>query len=73
MRERLNRFAIIWCRLFHTEALRPMKGHYICRTCHRSYPVPWLEGEEYARRAATAARWRHSSGFAVFELQKDRG
>jgi hypothetical protein len=68
MRERWNRFAVVWCRAFHGEAMQPKKGHYLCRTCKRAYPVPWQEGEEYLERVTSASRNR---GFAVYEYQRN--
>jgi len=57
MRNRWERVAEAWCRFFHQDAMRPVKGHYLCRTCKRAYPVPWQEGENYARRAHAANAW----------------
>lgn len=30
-----------WCRWLHRRAMWPIKGHYLCRTCLRSYEVQW--------------------------------
>jgi hypothetical protein len=45
-----NRVAIEWCRTFHPEPYWPVRGHYRCRVCLRSYGVPWREDDEFARR-----------------------
>ncbi len=31
----------IWCRLIHDSPTWPIHGHYHCRTCRRTYRVPW--------------------------------
>jgi len=54
MRDRWRRFAAQYCRWFHHNAMQPIKGHYLCRTCRRAYPVPWGEGVEYLRRLESA-------------------
>jgi hypothetical protein len=43
-----NRASIGWCRTFHPETLWPVHGHYRCRACLRTYPVPWQEGNALA-------------------------
>ena len=30
-----------WCRHFHNELLRPVRGEYRCAVCLRTWPVPW--------------------------------
>jgi hypothetical protein len=36
-----QRWAEWWCYLFHSNTMWPLRGHYSCRTCRRTYPVPW--------------------------------
>ena len=38
------RIGELWCKLMHTAPMWPMRGNYLCRTCGRSYPVPWAGG-----------------------------
>ena len=33
-----------WCRNFHEEVFRPVRGQYRCQECLREWPVSW-EGE----------------------------
>ena len=40
----MERLGVQWCRMMHKEAMWPMRGRYQCRTCGRSYLVPW-DGE----------------------------
>jgi hypothetical protein len=35
---------IWWCQLMHAAPMWPVRGHYRCRTCGRSYAVPWAVG-----------------------------
>jgi len=30
-----------WCHFAHAEPMWPVNGEYRCRTCLRTYPVPW--------------------------------
>lgn len=30
-----------WCHFAHHESMWPVNGLYRCRTCLRTYPVPW--------------------------------
>ena len=30
-----------WCHFAHRDSMWPVKGEYRCRTCLRTYPVPW--------------------------------
>ena len=30
-----------WCRHFHNQLLRPVRGEYRCAVCLRTWPVPW--------------------------------
>jgi len=43
-----ERLGIHWCRGMHDSPMWPVRGHYQCRTCHRSFQVPWA-GEPAAR------------------------
>lgn len=38
-----ERLGVWWCRLMHAAPMWPMRGRYTCRTCGRSYAVPWAE------------------------------
>jgi hypothetical protein len=69
-----NRFAVGWCRVFHSRTSWPIRGHYHCASCLRIYPVPWEEGAEFLRQTSerTLSGYGHH-GFVVFEFQKDRG
>jgi hypothetical protein len=40
-----------WCRSFHKEVLRPVRGKYICASCLREWPVHW-HAEESPKRSA---------------------
>lgn len=37
----LERFSIRWCRMMHDAPMWPIRGHYLCRACGRSFQVPW--------------------------------
>ena len=67
MRDSWNRLGVAWCSLFHRAVSQPWKGRYVCLTCGRAYPVPWEEGEIYARRVGAAIPARRS--FPVFEFE----
>ena len=74
MHDLWKRLAVQYCRWFHREVMQPVRGHYLCRTCRRAYPVPWREGEDYLRRVKAAGQWAVTDrGFEVFELQKNQG
>jgi hypothetical protein len=30
-----------WCRYFHQDVLRPVRGKYTCAKCLRDWPVHW--------------------------------
>jgi hypothetical protein len=32
-----------WCLHMHEGITWPVRGYYECRTCHRTYAVPWEE------------------------------
>ncbi len=36
-----SRLATAWCRAMHADVTQPRYGYYQCRTCQRSYRVPW--------------------------------
>ena len=71
MRALWSRFSIEWCRTFHSKTCWPTHGHYSCPACFRIYPVPWQEGDEFARRE-TAGDGDGRQRFVVFAFQKDR-
>ena len=48
-----NRASIRWCRTFHPETFWPVHGHYRCRACLRTYPVPWQEGDTLPPKPST--------------------
>ena len=35
------RLSTLWCGLMHASTTWPIHGHYHCRTCGRTYFVPW--------------------------------
>jgi hypothetical protein len=39
----IERLGDLWCKYMHTAMTWPIHGHYLCRTCHREYAVPWEE------------------------------
>jgi len=30
-----------WCRMMHDSPMWPIRGHYQCRSCGRTFQVPW--------------------------------
>lgn len=38
-----QRWGIRWCRMMHDAPMWPIRGHYQCRSCGRSFQVPWAE------------------------------
>lgn len=74
MRTTWNRISLGWCRIFHPEPSWPVHGHYHCPACFRTFPVPWLEGEDFLRRELSSIRSvRRPADFAVLDFQKDQG
>ena len=45
------------CRLMHDAPMWPIHGSYRCRTCGRSYPVPWA-GEHLLQPALLVIQQR---------------
>lgn len=45
-----DQFKEWWCINFHSEIMWPFGGHYLCRACHREYPV------EFERTASAGSR-----------------
>ena len=42
-----------WCHFAHSDSMWPVNGQYRCRTCFRTYPVPWANtsaGQKASRR-----------------------
>ena len=37
----IERWAEWWCYVFHSDTMWPLRDRYCCRTCRRTYPVPW--------------------------------
>jgi hypothetical protein len=74
MRALWNRVSVGWCRAFHPEPSWPIHGHYHCPACLRIYPVPWYEGDDFARREIfkTDPSGRRKE-FLVYAYQRDRG
>jgi hypothetical protein len=73
MRGLWDRAVVIWCRTFHPEPYWPVHGHYRCPACLRSYPVPWQEGDDFARRELSGTLpANHGRGFVELAFQKDR-
>jgi len=74
MRALWNHVAIGWCRAFHPEPYWPVHGHYCCRACTRTYPVPWREGDEFRKRGQSTTDPSHRRrGSVELALQKDPG
>jgi hypothetical protein len=47
----LNWISDLWCKKFHTQAMWPIHGKYVCSRCLREYPVAWegpVQPAEYA-------------------------
>lgn len=47
----LNFVSELWCKRFHTQAMWPIHGKYVCSRCLREYPVAWegpAQPAEYA-------------------------
>jgi streptomycin 6-kinase len=64
----------LWCRAIHPDPMWPIHGHYGCPRCGRVYPVPWHEGDEFARRMVTGTNVTDQKlGAVIFEFQKTRG
>jgi hypothetical protein len=38
----------VWCRRMHPAPMWPIHNHYVCPTCQREWPVPWLENKRDA-------------------------
>jgi hypothetical protein len=36
-----QRLGAWWCRTMHDTPMWPVHGHYRCRTCARTFAVPW--------------------------------
>jgi len=36
-----RRLGTLWCDVMHDSPMWPIHGQYTCRSCGRSYPVPW--------------------------------
>jgi hypothetical protein len=36
-----DRLRTRWCRLMHDSPMWPIGGHYQCRSCGRTFLVPW--------------------------------
>ena len=45
-----ERIGVLWCQLMHDAPMWPIHGSYRCRTCARSYSVPWAD-EHLVQRA----------------------
>ena len=41
LRDLWIRIEEFWCIHVHDGAMWPSHGRYLCRVCHRSYPVAW--------------------------------
>jgi len=39
----LERLRTRWCRMMHNSPMWPIRGHYRCRSCGRTFLVPWSE------------------------------
>jgi hypothetical protein len=49
-----DKLGTLWCNLMHDSAMWPIHDRYECRTCGRSYPVPWTEARRTATRSTSA-------------------
>jgi hypothetical protein len=45
----------MWCQAMHSDAMWPVKGEYICKTCLRRYPVAWEPGTRQNTTQVSAA------------------
>jgi hypothetical protein len=43
LRQEIDRFLVWWCLTMHDNITWPRRGHYQCKTCGRTYAVPWRE------------------------------
>jgi hypothetical protein len=41
MTQLIERALRLWCQYFHNDIYAPVGGQYLCRSCHRQWPVPW--------------------------------
>ena len=75
MRDLWSRVSIGWCQTFHPKPFWPTHGHYDCPACLRSYPVPWQEGTDFARRkfSETHPSWAASRGSCLEWRPEARG
>ena len=44
-----------WCHFAHSDSMWPVNGRYRCRTCFRTYPVPWANANNVAESPARKA------------------
>jgi hypothetical protein len=59
----------LWCDMMHDSAMWPIHGQYLCRTCGRSYPVPWAQANWSGSRPPAVRHARAASfGSAVLPL-----
>jgi hypothetical protein len=59
----LRWFGEQWCHLMHPDVTWPIHGQYRCRTCGRTYPVPWANtGTAKADVAAGKVQTRPAFG-----------
>jgi hypothetical protein len=54
MKRILDRIEEFWCLQMHSGVMWPIRGHYICRDCHREYPVSFEAKRNAAQRPATS-------------------
>ena len=45
----------LWCRTMHDEVTWPVRGHYHCKQCWRTYEVPFPEKHTGGRCGCTPA------------------
>lgn len=41
LREEIDRLLVLWCQTMHDNITWPRRGHYQCKSCGRTYAVPW--------------------------------
>ena len=38
--------AKFWCKTMHPAPMWPIHDHYVCPSCQRHWPVPWVEQQK---------------------------
>jgi hypothetical protein len=58
MKKLIERVEEFWCVNMHGKPMWPYRGRYVCRVCHREFPVRFERAEEDAGRP-------HETAFAT--------